>query len=225
MAKLRTNIGEKVDYRMRFNFLQADFKGMSMDQKRKELTNFYKSAAKAADQRLVELERLSKKKGYKEVKQWAYREAMRDIRAEWGENAKRFNRKLPDNMNSIYKDINRVLNFLDSPTSSKKGIDEVYNKRANTINKRYGTNVTWSNVGDIFSSILWKKTNQKHGSQTVLQAIGHIQANEKKIKRALSQQKPISLHLPDDVPGVVEEEVNKLLRYYKKDVASLIKKV
>lgn len=223
MAK--SNIGEKVDYRMRFTFLQADLKGMTSDQKRKHLKDFYKTAAKAADQRLIELERLSKKEGYKDVKQWAYREAMRDIRAEFGEDAKRFNRKIPDNLNSIYKDINRVLNFLDSPTSSKKGIDEVYNKRANTINERYGTDINWSNIGDLFNSLLWKKTNEKYGSKTALKAIGYLQANEKKIKKALKNHKPISLHLEDDETHVVEETVNKFLRYYKTDVSKLLKKV
>ena len=223
MAK--SNIGELVDYRMRFNFLQADLKGMSADQKRQHLKDFYKTAAKAADQRLVELERLSKKEGYKEVKEWAYREAMRDIKAEWGENAKRFNRKLPDNLNSIYKDINRVLNFLDAPTSSKKGIDEIYNKRADTINEKYGTDITWSNMGDLFSSILWKKIGKKHGSGTVLKAIGHIQANEKKIKRALKEHKPISIHLADEDEKVVEEEVNRMLRYYKTDINKLLKRI
>ena len=226
MAKNKKNIGELVDYRMRFNFLQADLKGMSADQKKQHLKDFYKTAAKVADQRLIELERLSKKKGYKEVQQWAYREAMRDIKAEWGENAKRFNRKLPENLNSIYKDINRVLNFLDSPTSSKKGIDEIYNKRAETIGERYGVDVTWSNIGDLFNSILYQKVAKKYGSKTALKAIGVIQTNEKKVKRALSQYKPISVHIADDLDTkVVEETANKFLRYYKTDVSKLLKRI
>ena len=226
------SIGELVDYRRRFDTLQRGMKGLSTDQRREYLKDFYKQIAKAADQRLVNLESLSKKEGYKEVTQWAYRQAMRDIRAEWGEDAKRFNRKIPDNLNTIYKDINRVLNFLESPTSSKKGIDEVYTKRANTVNERYGVNVTWSNIGDLYNSILWEKVNKKYGSKTVLKAIATIQQDKKNIKKALTEGKPISVHIAED-PGTaegngtltVEETANKLLRYYKKDVKRLLERI
>lgn len=224
--------GTLKEYRPQFNFLQSDLKDADSATKRDYYKAFYKSIAKAADQRLIELERLSKKEGYKEVTQWAYRQAQRDIKEMFGEDAKRFNRKIPDNLNTIYKDINRVLNFLESPSSSKKGIDEVYNKRANTIKDRYGVDVTWSNVGDLFSSALYEKVSKKYGSKTALVAIGVIQANDKKIKRYLGK-KPISIHIAeDDLPAntaastsVVEETANKFLRYYKTDVKSLLKKL
>lgn len=226
--------GTLKEYRPQFNFLQSDLREADTNTKREYYKAFYRSIAKAADQRLIELERLSKKEGYKEVTQWAYRQAQRDIREMFGEDAKRFNRKIPDNLNTIYKDINRVLNFLESPSSSKKGIDEVYQKRSNTIKDRYGVDVNWSNVGDLFNSALYEKVSKKYGSKTALVAIGVIQANEKKIKRYLGK-KPISIHIAEDdlqasssaaaSTSVVEETANKFLRYYKKDVKSLLKKI
>jgi hypothetical protein len=232
IGKGKSKVGQQVDYRRRFDALQRDMKGLSDDQRRDYLKDFYKQIAKAADQRLVNLESLSKKQGYREVTQWAYRQAMRDIRAEWGEDARRFNRKIPDNFNSIYKDINRVLNFLESPTSSKQGIDEIYSKRAQTINERYGVNVSWSNVGDIFNSILYEKVSRQYGSKTALKAIATIQANKKDVIKALKGGKPISVHITDD-PGTgktdgsltVEETANKFLRYYKKDVKRLLERI
>ena len=228
-------IGTLKDYRPQFDFLQSDLRNETSDVKREYYKAFYKSIAKTADQRLLELERLSKKEGYKEVTQWAYRQAQRDIREMFGEDAKRFNRKIPDNLNTIYKDINRVLNFLESPSSSKKGIDEVYNKRANTIKAKYGVDVDWSNIGDLFSSALYEKVSKKYGSKTALIAIGVIQANDSKVKRYLGK-KPISIHIADgDITNmakeagastsVVEETANKFLRYYKTDVKSLLKKI
>ena len=232
MGKKKNSIGELVDYRRRFDSLQSGMKGLSANQRREYLKDFYKQKAKAADQRLVNLESLAKKQGYREVTQWAYRQAMRDIRAEWGEDAKRFNRKIPDNLNSIYKDINRVLNFLESPTSSKKGIDEIYNKRAQTINERYGVDVSWSNVGDLFNSILYEKVSKQYGSKTALKAIATIQANKKDVTKALKEGRKISVHIADD-PGTgktdrsltVEEIANKFLRYYKKDVKRLLERI
>ena len=47
--------------------------------------------------------------------------------------------------------------------------------------------------------------------------------NKKQILDALNNHKPISLRIEDDIN--VEDTVNKFLRYYKKDVSSLTKKL
>lgn len=228
----KSSIGIKKDYQKQYEEMQRDLRGVKPWVKKEYYKEFYRQLAKIADQRLIELERLSKKNGYKNVTEWAYANAMRDIRAAFGEDAKRFNRKLPDNLNKIYKDINRVLRFLNAPTSSISGISEVYDKRAATINKKYGTDVNWDKVGHIFESKLWKKTNSKHGSATVLKAIGVLQGNKTEIMKAFKEHKPISITIPEEIidgkvtkQKNVEEEVNKLLRYYKKDVNSLLKQV
>lgn len=217
------SIGTKRDFTIEYEDLRRSLQGAPTWTKRAAYKEFYRKAAKVADQRLVNLEALSKKKGYKEVTGWAYAQAQRNIRGMFGEDAKRFNRKIPDNLNSIYKDINKVLDFLQSPTSSKSSIDEIYNKRANTINERYGTNIDWSTTGHLFESTLWKKVNSKYGSKTALKAIGQIQLKEKKIKKALKEHKPISITISDNVN--VEDTVNKFLRYYKKDITSLLNKI
>ena len=233
-------IGQRKDYQVEWGFLQSDLKGLSSDDKRKELTKFYKRIAKVADQRLVNLESLMKKQGYKDVGEWAYAIAMRNIRSEWGSEAKRFNRKPPENINSIYKNINRVLDFLNSPTSSKQGIDKVYQKRADTIKSKYGVDMSWSKTATVFDSVLWKKRGTRFGSGTVLKAIGVLQANKQKIRDSLGD-KPITVIVPGDEEArkaalkkghsVIESdlkddnivnEINKQLRYYKKDVKSLL---
>lgn len=229
MARKR-NVGVKVDYQAEYQQLQRSARGIKSDLKKAWYKDFYKRIAKAADQRLVQLERLSKKEGFKEVTEWAYANAMRDIRAEFGEDATRFNRKITsDNLNTIYKDINRVLNFLNAPTSSASGITEIYDKRANTLNDKYGLDVNWSTTGHLFQSILWKKTGRKKGSQTVLKAIGIIQDSKKEIQRKLKEHKPISITVPADENGNrdanVQDVVNNLLRYYKKDLNTLLNKI
>lgn len=229
MAKKQ--VGVKREFRHEFELLQARMQGVQPDIKREYFKQFYKSIAKAADQRLVNLERLSQKKGYSEVKEWAYANAMRDIRGSFGEGAKRFNRVQPNNLNSIYKNINRVLNFLEAPTSSKQGIDEIYEKRAGTIKTKYGVDMSWSKTATVFDTLLWKKVGQKYGSATALKSFGIIQANKKKIMRALKENKPISIIIPDEIDPEtgqskkdinIERTINKFLRYYKKDVKTLL---
>lgn len=225
MPKGKINRFEKKDYQGQFEQMQRELKSAKGWVKQAEYRAFFKKIAKAADQRLVELERLSEKEGFKEVKQWAYANAMFDIRAMFGEDAKRFNRRLPEDMKlqSIYKDINRVLNFLNAPTSSVSGITEIYDKRTATLNKNYGLDLTWDSTSHLFESQLWKKVNSKYGSGTALKAIGIIQKNRTEIEKALKDHKPISFTIEDDAK--VEDAVNKFLRYYKKDTSKLIKKV
>lgn len=218
----KKQVGVKQDYTAQFKKLYREVRGKPSEEKQEAYKQFYKRIAKVADQRLVEIERLAKKPGYKKVKQWAYKVAMREIKGLYGEGAKRFNRKTPSDLRMLYKNINRVLQFLEAPTSSKQGIQEVYEKRAATVEEKYGVKVDWSNIGDLFESALYKKVDSKYGSKTVVQAIGIIQADERKVKKALKEHKPISIHV-EDVD--LNRTVNNLLHYYKKDLNSLLKKI
>ena len=233
MAK--SKIGILKDYQAEYEQLQRNLQGVKPWVKKASYLQFYKKIAKAADQRLVNLESLAKKDGYKEVTEWAYAKAQRDIRGMFGQDAKRFNRKISgdENLNTIYKDINRVLDFLNAPTSSKQQIDIIFNKRANTIKEKYDVNMNWSKTATVFDTVLWKKTGARKASATALKAIGIIQKNQKQIKRALAENKPISIIIPETIDPItgektkdinIEETVNHFLRYYKKDVKSLLKR-
>ena len=221
-ARKKRKVGVKQDYTAQFQKLYSEMRGKTSAEKQEAYKKFYKRIAKVADQRLNEIEQLAKKPGYKKIKQWAYKVAMREIKGMYGEGAKRFNRKPPSDLRRMYKNINRVLQFLASPTSSKQGINEVYEKRAKTISDTYDIDLDWSTVGDFFESALYKKTDSKYGSKTVIQAIGIIQADKKTVVKALKDKKPISIHV-EDVD--LDRTVNNILHYYKKDLNSLIKKI
>lgn len=211
------------------------------------LVKEYRKLAKRADQRLVRLERYAREPKYSNIKQFAYAKAMRDIRSWSGDNATRFNTKPPAKINSLQAKIADIKSFLQSASSSIKptkdnavyndkgqlvggGIDLTYQKRAQTLNARYGTDVTWENVGEIFESKLYRKLSDKYSSKTAVRIIGQLQANDKDVEKALKAHKPISVHVdftndkgqkkPDKI---LEEQVNKTLRYYKKDISSLYK--
>lgn len=221
-------IGEIKNYQLEYEQLQRSLKGQPLWVKQAEYRAFYKRIAKAADNRLRRLEELSRDPKYKEVTEWAYKVAQKDIRDMFGSDARRFNKKLPDNLNTVYKAINRVLNFLNAPTSTKKQIDEIFVKRANTIREKYDVDMSWSKTATVFDTVLWKKTGARKASATALKAIGVIQKNKAQIKRALKENKPISIILPSDKDGKkdinLESTINHFLRYYKKDVKSLLKR-
>lgn len=200
------------------------------------LVKEYRKLAKRADQRLVRLERYSQREKYSNIKQYAYVRAMRDIKSWSGEGAKRFNTAPPKNINSLMGKINDIKNFLGSASSSIKptmdnavrdakgniiggGIDLTYQKRADTLNQKYGTNVTWENVGSMFDSTLYRKLSKKYSSKTAVRIIGQLQKSEKKVVKAFDKHKAFNVKITGE--GPLEEAVNKTLRYYKKDISSL----
>ena len=240
MARKR-KVGVRLDYSKQFNQMQHDLRGSPREVKLEYYKSYYKQIAKSADARLLALERLSGKENYEDVLQWAYKDAMSNIHRNFGQNAKRFNRKQPDDLRKVYKQIRDVLEFLEMPTSSKQGIDEIYQKKSDTIRQRYGVKTTWQSIAGLFESKLYQKTDSKYGSKTVLTAIGIVQRNTNTILRALEEGKSISVRMGAQVGDIIEDSkhlelvtsdkydeavqrtVNNFLHYYKTDVNKLFK--
>lgn len=159
---------------------------------------YYHRLAKVADQRLVRLEELAGMRkgkpgtpGYEKVTSYAYDRAMRDLEIYGG--GKRFNTKPPLNADGTVD--NRLLSekladiraFLSSVTSTKQGIQQVYQERAKTINDKFGTNFTWNNLADFYrSGDAQKKINKKIiNSDLLLRAIGLIQRADEEVVKDL----------------------------------------
>lgn len=189
-------------------------------EKYKALMSEYRQLAKRADQRLVRLEkRANSGQEWKAVTKYAYANAMEEIRRFSGAEAKRFNVKPPNTTQMLQAKINAMKRFLESPTSTTTGIRRTYEKRVNTINKEYGTDFTWEELKEFFDSALSNKLDAKVDSKTKLIIVGEIQKHDSEIKKALEEHKPIHLKLDDDI---AEYEVNKVLKYYKKDIKKLL---
>ncbi len=149
-----------------------------------ELQEFRK-LAKRADQRLRELERLANDEGYSNVKSWAYKKAMRDIKHWSGEGRATFNRDAPRNLNSLRAKRRDVEDFLNAVSSTKRGIDKMYRSRAETINKKYGTDFTWEQLGNVFDAKERSELYEKIGGKTYLKAVSYLNQNEKSIMKQL----------------------------------------
>ena len=160
--------------------------GYDIEQKPGEsLEKYYHRLAKAADQRLVRLESCEHDKYFKPATQWAYSRAQHDLQ-KWtgkGPGAKklRFNTAAPKGEEKLISKINDIKQFLSSPTSTKKGIVDVYKKRADTINEKYGTSFDWKSLAKYYDSGQAELWDSKFGSKTALRTIGKIQKDGKKI--------------------------------------------
>lgn len=178
------------------------------DAEYRALVKEYKSLAKKADQRLVRLEKLSKKSGFENVEKWAYNRAMKDIQYWSGSKATRFNRDIPTNKNSLKARISDVKNFLSAKTSTKSGILKTYKQRSNMISKKYGVKMSWEKTAEFFESKEWENLDKEYGSDTAMRALGEIQKNEDKIKKAIENHKPVSMRIKNEK---VAEAVNSIL--------------
>ena len=186
---------------------------------RSELLKEYRKLAKRADQRLVRLERYSEEENFQTATKWAYARAMRDIKQWSGEEAKRFNTKPPENMQQLQAKINDIKQFLENKTSTKAGIIKVYKQKADTVNKKYGTDFTWDDLADFYTSGTAEKLDKVFGSKTVLKAVAVIQDSKKEIADAIKENRDKHLRVKDPI---VENTVNKILNDQGIDISMLL---
>ena len=172
------------------------------------LEKYYRRLAKTADQRLVRLEGYAHDKDFKPATQWAYNKAMRDIHKWSGPDALRFNTKMPEGDEAIRAKIADIKAFIESPTSTKRGIENVYKKRANTVNSRFGTKFTWQQLAKYYESGQAKLWDEKFGSKTALKTIGQIKKNKKQILDGIDQADKKDIRVDN---AVLQQTVNKAL--------------
>lgn len=163
------------------------------------LEHYYHRLAKVADQRLVRLEKLAEsgQEGFENVKKWAYSNAMADIQAFDGENARRFNTAPPVDERKMLSKINAMKRFIEKPTSAKSSILKGYKRKADTFNKKYGTDFSWENLGNAYESATMKKLQSKYGSEVIARALANVN-NKKKELQALEEEKARILKIEDD---------------------------
>lgn len=135
-----------------------------------DLMKEYRKLAKRADQRLVRLEGYRHDKGYDKIDQYAYKTAMKDISTYSGPTGSRFNTAPPMftdkagkptgiNVRKLEAKVADIKKFLASPTSTKKGVQAIYKKRAEALNKSSkmlgssGDGFTWQEWGNFWDKV------------------------------------------------------------------------
>lgn len=163
---------------------------------------WYRQMVGAANKRLERLEKYSQQENYRAALNYAYEGAVFDIRAITPESkSPRFTLKLKKtksgdvDLRDLHAKINAVQTFLESKTSTKTGITSMYQKRADTINKKYGTNYTWNELGRAFQKLKYTKADKKgYGSGTVLKAIDALRraGTKKELNAAIKSNQQLS---------------------------------
>ena len=172
-------------------------KTINLDMKPGEsVEHYYHRLADAADHRLIRLEAMAYEPDFEGVKKFAYARAMKDLEV-WGGN--RFNTKMPESVNLRNEKIADIIHFLQSPTSTKTGIVNVYKKRADTIKQKYGIDLKWQQMGKLMESF---SDDASGGSPTKIKALGVIKQIDKEgIDKALKKNPNVS----DDIIRTVAE--------------------
>lgn len=189
--------------------------GYDIEQKPGEsLEKYYHRLAKTADQRLVRLESYEHDKYFKPATQWAYSRAQRDLQ-KWtgqGPGAKklRFNTAVPKDFEKLISKINDIKTFLSSPTSTKKGIIDVYKKRADTVNERYGTKFTWQTLAKYYESGQAEYWESLFGSKTALKTIGEMQKKGKTVVEKMRDAENKDLKASD--PKMTDRMIRRALQ-------------
>ena len=184
------------------------------------LERYYRRLAKAADERLVRLEKYSREKYFEPATDWAYASAMRDIHTWNGQTASRFNTAPPKNTEKLTAKINDIKKFLGSPTSTKTGITNAYIKKANKFNEEYGTDFTWDELAKYYDRKVADRMTAKFGSKTALKMIGRIQEKMNILGKTIDEisYKDIKTSNPD----MIELQVKEALWHNKKDLKQLL---
>lgn len=184
-----------------------------------EVEKVYRTLAKTADQRLVRLEAYEHDPNFKNATKYAYARAMRDIEQWSGEQARRFNTTPPATLSGLKAKIEDIKTFLASPTSTKKGMKDILQKRADTLNENYGTNFKWNDVGTFFESELAQKMDSDYASKTMLKIVASLQKNKDEILTELKKANEKDVRVPDDM---VEKLVRDVLNNYGKEVVDYL---
>lgn len=199
----------------------------NLDQKPDEtMVQYYRRLAKTVDQRMIRLEKASEQPYFKVATEWAYAKATRDI-LKWippGDNKStklRFNTKPPEGEDLIAK-INDIKSFLSSPTSSKQGIINVYKKRADTVNKKYGTNFTWKQLAKYYDSGQAELWDAKFGSKTALMTIASLQKNKKKLVKAIKEADRKDIRINSKDSSMIKKTVEMALKDNKLNIEDLL---
>lgn len=166
-------------------------KGKNIDAFKSELKEFQK-LAKRADERLRQIRNnYSKRAGFENMINWAYKKAMRDIKHWSGNDATTFNQGASKlSLNQLRAKKHDVEEFLNAPTSTISSTIDLYQRRADTINERYGTNFSWEELGAVFED---KENNDfyQKGGISYVEAVGYMKDNEESLLQSLEDNSRI----------------------------------
>ena len=181
-------------------------------QYRKQLEAEVKPMLKEANMKLLNIEMLAKQEGFEGIKDFAYRNAMRDIRKLRGEEFKRF--KMPANTHQLEKVKRSLESFLGATTSTKSGIIDVYERNAASLNSKFGSNFTWQQMGYFLESAGFEKMKSDFDSETAIIMLKALYEHKN-----LSKSEFVDELKQHQIKGLDEVDSDTLAGFVKTDVS------
>lgn len=184
MARKRS--APKVTPRARKKESKSDimYKGGLSNLTRKEMEYVYRSFAKRADERMLRLEKMPGS----DATSGAYATAARAIEHYTGSTEKpRFNRGMPKEDALLRMKIRDIKQFLDMPTSFTGVVSRVNTVRTESMNKKYGVNLTNKQWAQIWESGLGDKLMTKFGSQTAFKMLAKVKIRKNTLSSLAKQ--------------------------------------
>ena len=193
--------------------------------KQDELLKEYRREIKVANERLRQLEILSKQPEFENVLKYAYRLAERDIKELGIGNLDKVRYRVPQkggviNTNKLESALRRVKQFNTGyKTTTKSDIINTYQKDATSLNNKLGTNFTWQEMKTYLDSMEWEKMKKDLGSDVVVKVIKSVTENnvtESDILEAIEHNKTI-----EGLDGVESDWTKRIYDKYNLNVDDL----
>jgi len=188
-----------------------------------ELKKQFLVLQKGANDRLYELEQVAKSGDalFKGVLKYAYSSADADIKIspKTGEQIKRF-KGASKNYQSLLGQVNDLKRFLNMQTSTKTGIKEKYISQTNTMNEKFGLDLSWQQFVDYMQMGTFDKMKSQFGSSTTFEIIAQIQKNAKELN--ISIKDVIDNHIKTDTDAHTQSLVEKAISQYGTELKELL---
>lgn len=182
-----------------------------------DLASQYTKLARKANTRLRNLEAYSHDKGFENIKSLAYKNAMHDIEIRQDPNDKKVRKRYKETfapgltqMQQIAR-IQDVLRFLNSVSSTKQGIQQVYQKGINTLNAKYpGLDMTWQEMARLQENGVLDSLKAKiAASDSMWEVIVNQRRSMKELQKILEDVRG-----KDEIP---DEELEKIASILGRD--------
>ena len=202
-----------------------------------ELRAYYKRLAKYADERMRKIE----KSAIPHAKDYAYRVATKDI-SRYRTGSKRTGGKYRWDVSTkgmsyqtLVGKINAIKKFMNSETSTERGIKAGYKRRVDKINAKFGTDYTGEQLALFFRSTYWKKMIASgFSSSEIMEFVTVLKRNGIQTKdvfkdlvdKVLNKDEVIEFKDDEERDVFVEDRLNQMLQTEgAEDLAEIIERV
>lgn len=144
-------------------------KQVKKSQYRIELEKEVKPMLQEANMKLLMIEKLAEQKEFAGVEGYAYRNALQTIQEIRGKEFKRFN--MPKNTHQLEKTKRALEKFLASPSSTRAGIEQVYQKNADFLNEQFGSDKSWQNMATFLEAAAFEDLKDNYTSTLALKVV------------------------------------------------------